>query len=635
MADAERLAKGRGGYETGAAVLRAHLITMPETPGVYRMLAVDGAVLYVGKAKNLKRRVTSYTQRARLPVRLQRMVAQVRGVEIVVTRTEAEALLLEANFIQRFDPPFNVLLRDDKSYPFLLIARDHAFPPLVKHRGARGRAGDYFGPFASAAAMAATYEQLQRGFMLRTCSDTVFKGRSRPCLQYHIKRCTAPCVGRVAAAAYAAQVAEAEAFLRGQSSAVQKELARAMQAASDALDYETAALFRDRIKSLTRVQEKQDVFVEGLGDVDVIALAQQGGSFAVQVFFYRADRNYGARVFFPTQGQGADRADVLAAFLAQFYVDKVPPPQILLNEEPADRSLLDEALGRLAGRRVQVTVPRTGEKKRLVVAAAENAAVALARKLADRDEQKRLLRRVAEVFALARVPARIEVYDNSHLAGQFAVGGMIAAGEAGLLPKTYRKFTIKSAAGDDDFGMMREVLTRRFARLLTEDPERRSGLWPDLLLIDGGAGQIGRVDGVLRELGVTDVALVGIAKGPDRNAGRERFFRVGAPPLSLPADDPVLYYLQRLRDEAHRFAIGTHRARRAKAISASGLDDVPGIGPVRKRALLHHFGSAKAVKEAAVEDLARADGVNQAMAQRLFAFFHAAVKGHDSNGEER
>lgn len=618
----DKIKRGRTGFEKGAEVLHAQLKTMPEKPGVYRMLADDGTVLYVGKAKNLKKRVTSYTQRARLPNRLQRMVAQTRGMEIVVTHTETEALLLEANLIQRFMPPFNVLLRDDKSFPYILITRDHDFPQLMKHRGGKTRKGDYFGPFASGGAVTETLGHLQRAFALRTCSDSFFAARTRPCLQYHIKRCTAPCVAKVSHKDYARQVEEACAFLRGQSQKLQEELAADMQAASDALDFERAGALRDRIRVLTSIQQRQDINLSGLGDADVIALYQEGGRSAIQLFFYRADRNYGSRSYFPAHGEGHESADILGAFIAQFYADKEIPPRLLLSEAPDDADLLAQALSEKAGRKVTLTVPQQDRKKRLIDHALANAREALGRKVADAAEQKKLLAHVAQIFNLGKPPQRIEVYDNSHTSGTYAIGAMIAAGPEGFLKKTYRKFNIKAAKGGDDFGMMREVLERRFKRLQAEDPQRTSGLWPDLLLIDGGAGQIAMVQSVLDEMGIDGVALVGIAKGPDRNAGRERFFRTGLEPFSLPPQDPTLYYLQRLRDEAHRFAIGTHRARRTKAIGRSGLDDIPGIGAARKRALLHAFGSAKAVEGAGIDDLARVTGIGPERARKIYAYFH-------------
>jgi len=639
--------KTRTSFDTGAAAIRAQLKTMPESPGVYRMLSEKGEVLYVGKAKNLKKRIAAYTQKARLPHRLQRMVAATRAMEIVTTRTEAEALLLEAGLIQRFMPRYNILFRDDKSYPYIVITRDHDFPQLLKHRGAQKKKGWYFGPFASVASVDETITLLQRAFMLRNCSNPFFGARKRPCLQYHIKRCTAPCVGKATIDAYARQVEQARDFLRGKNGQMQKKLAFEMQAASKALDYENAAVLRDRIKALTVIQARQDIHRAGLGDADVIALHQSASCTAVQVFFFREGRNYGTRVFFLNHpplaggssplrglGEGSKTAlktprsqicigDILAAFIAQFYADKPVPPTLLLSHPPADSRIVAEALSRRADRKVTLSVPTRGERKRLVDHARRNAKTALSRKMAESAEQQKNLRRIAEIFGLPEPPARIEVYDNSHTSGGFPVGAMIAAGPEGFLKKTYRKFNIREASGDDDVGMMNEVLTRRFRRLIDEDPERNSGLWPDLILIDGGQGQLNKAVKVLQELGITDVAVVGIAKGPDRDAGRERFFLPDRPPQSLPPEDPVLYYLQRLRDEAHRFAIGTHRARRTKDISRSGLEDVPGIGVGRKRALLHHFGSGKAVAGAGVDDLRRVPGISAAMAKIIYDFFHA------------
>lgn len=622
LPSAAPLRKGRTGFERGVDVLRAQLKTMPTLPGSYRMLDEGGRVLYVGKAKNLKNRVASYTQKTRLPVRLQRMVAQTRGMEIVVTRTETEALLLEANLIQRFMPPFNILLRDDKSFPFILITGDHDFPQLAKHRGAKGRKGSYFGPFASGSAVAETLQLLARGFQLRTCSDSCFAGRKRPCLQYHIKRCAAPCVGRVSKEAYAQQVKEACLFLRGQSQVLQTRLADEMQKASETLDYERAAVLRDRIHVLSSLQARQDINLANLGDADVIALHREGGRSAAQVFFYRADRNYGSRVYFPVHDPQRESGEILAAFLAQFYAEREPPRQILLSEKPKDLSLLAKALREKAGHKVSLSIPQKDKKKRLVTHALANAAEALGRKRAEGAEQKKLLQQVAALFGLPKPPERIEVYDNSHISGAFAVGAMIAAGAEGFLKKTYRKFNIKVAQGGDDFGMMQEVLDRRFRRLLAEDPKRASGLWPDLLLIDGGAGQVGKVRAALKALGVSDIVVVGIAKGPERNAGREHFFLEGQKVFQLPPNDPVLYYLQRLRDEAHRFAVGAHRARRIKAIGESMLEEIPGIGAARKRALLRAFGSAKAASGASIDDLARVSGVSLSLAKKIYDYFH-------------
>ncbi|MDP9127269.1 MAG: excinuclease ABC subunit UvrC [Pseudomonadota bacterium] len=618
----KHLRKGKTGFETGAAVLRAQVKTMPSQPGVYRMLAEDGTVLYVGKAKNLKKRVGSYTQRGRLPNRLQRMVAQTQAMEIVVTHTEAEALLLEANLIQRYMPPFNLLLRDDKSYPYILITRDHAFPQLLKHRGAKGNKGWYFGPFASAGAVNETLTLLQRGFMLRNCSNGFFASRRRPCLQYHIKRCTAPCTNLVTAEAYARQVEEARAFLKGKNQEIQSALAADMQAASDVLDFETAAKLRDRIKVLTSIQARQGINIGGLGDADVIAIHQEAGKTAIQAFFFRADRNYGSRVFYPAHDKDFPPGEILSSFLAQFYAGKPAPPSIFLNHSPNEAPLLEQALSESAGQKVRIIVPKLGDKKRLVDHARKNAKESLARHLSETSEQAKLLMRVAEIFGLAEAPRRIEVYDNSHISGSHPVGAMIAAGPEGFLKKTYRKFNIRSEkAAGDDYAMMEEVLTRRFRRLIDEDPARQSGAWPDLVLLDGGEGQLSKGLAVMAELGLPDLAVVAIAKGPDRNAGRERFFMQEHEPFSLPLNDPALYYLQRLRDEAHRFAIGAHRAQRTKAIGYSGLEDVPGIGSIRKRALLHHFGSAKAVKSAGIDDLMRVPGISLNAAKKIHDYF--------------
>jgi excinuclease ABC subunit C len=554
------------------------------------------------------------------------MVAQIRSLEVVTTRTEAEALLLEANFIQRFSPPFNVLLRDDKSYPYILITRDHDFPQLAKHRGAQNRKGWYFGPFASSGSVTETLTLLQRAFQLRNCSDSYFAARTRPCLQYHIKRCTAPCVGKVSTEDYARQVEEARAFLKGKNLDVQKKLAVDMEQASNALDFENAAKLRDRIKVLTNIQARQDINVIGLGDADVIALHQQSGKTGIQVFFFRSDRNYGARMFYPSHDQQMPVPEILSSFIAQFYADKPAPPLLLLNHKPDDIELLAEVLSESSGHKVTLALPKTGARKNLILHAAKNAEEALARHLSGKMEQTKLLDRVAEIFGMAEAPKRIEVYDNSHISGSHAVGGMIAAGAEGFLKKTYRKFNIRNTdaggnAGGDDYAMMEEVLTRRFKRLVEEDPERTSGLWPDLVLIDGGAGQLSKVKAVMDEFGITDVTLVGIAKGPDRNAGRERFFMEGREAFSLPEDDPALYYLQRLRDEAHRYAIGTHRAKRTKAIGQSGLEEIQGIGATRKRALLHHFGSAKAVAGAGLEELTRTPGISPAIAKKIHDYF--------------
>ncbi len=593
----------------GVAVIRGYLKTLPARPGVYRMIAADGEILYVGKANRLSARVTAYTQPARLPVRLQRMISLTRRMEFVTTETEAEALLLECALIKSLRPRYNILLRDDKAFPYIALTK-HAYPQLTKHRGARDEArAHYFGPFASGAAVTETLQTLYRAFQIRNCSDTFFATRTRPCLQYHIKRCTAPCAGRVSEADYAQQVQQARAFLTGQSRAVQQELASAMQAAADQRDYEKAATLRDRIKALTSIQQRQSVLAEGLTeDADVIALAAHAGHTCVQVFFFRQGQNYGTRSYFPAHEKDAPPAEVLAAFLGQFYTTHSVPPLLLLSEEPAESALLAEAL------RTTLQVPQRGGKTRLVAHALSNARQAIVRHLAEATTQARLRDDVATLFGLETPPQRIEVYDNSHLQGSAAVGAMIVAGPDGFLKNQYRRFNIKdAAAAGDDFAMMREVMRRRFGKGET---------LPDLVLIDGGAGQLSAVTGVLEELGLLDdVPLVGIAKGPDRNAGREWFFMNGREPFQLPPDDPVLFYLQRLRDEAHRFVIGTHRAKRSRALAANPLDDLPGIGPARRRALLHHFGSARAVKEATLADLEKAPGISRALAARIHAFF--------------
>ena len=611
----------------GVGVIEVVLRTMPSNPGVYRMLDAKGEALYVGKARNLKKRVVAYTQLARLPERLRRMVADTVSMEIVTTHTEAEALLLEANLIKKLQPRYNILLRDDKSYPWLMLTEDHPFPQLAKHRGAQTRKGSYWGPFASAWSVNQTVQALQRVFLLRTCADTVFANRTRPCLLFQIKRCSAPCVGRVSEAEYKTLVDQAKTFLSGKTSAVQKDLATAMQEAAEQLEFERAAAIRDRIRGLTHVQGTDVINPASLGEADVIALHQEAGQSCVQVFFIRGGRNNGNRSFFPVNAKGDEPGAVLAAFIAQFYDDKPPPPQILLNYAPDDLDLLAEALSLRAGRKVSLLVPQRGEKHDVVLHAATNAREALERKLAETAGQGKLLAAVAELFGLPETPKRIETYDNSHIMGTNAYGVMVVAGPEGFNKSAYRKFGIKSAiTPGDDFGMMREVLTRRFGRALAEDPGRESESWPDLVLIDGGAGQLSAAKAVMAELGLEDVPLVGIAKGPDRDAGREWFYMEGREPFQLPPRDPVLYFLQRLRDEAHRFAISTHRNARSKKITTSELDEIPGIGAARKKALLMHFGSAREVKGAGLKDLEAVDGINRATARAVYAFFHPGVR---------
>lgn len=613
--------------QTGAGVIEAALQTMPGNPGVYRMLNAKGEALYVGKARNLKKRVTSYIQLARLPERLRRMVADTVSMEIVTTHTEAEALLLEANLIKRLKPRYNILLRDDKSFPWLMLTEDHAYPQIAKHRGAQMRKGSYWGPFASAWSVNHALQALQRVFLLRTCADTVFANRTRPCLLYQIKRCSGPCVGRISEADYKVLVDQAKAFLSGKSGTVQKDLAAAMQEAAENLEFERAAGIRDRIRGLTHTQSTDVINPASLTDADVVALHQEAGQSCIQVFFIRGGRNNGNRSFFPVHAKGDEEGAVLEAFIAQFYDDKPPPPLLLLSHAPDERELLAEALSLKAGRKVTLFVPQRGEKYEVVRHAQTNAREALERKLAETAGQGKLLAAVAELFGLPETPKRIETYDNSHIMGTNAYGVMVVAGPEGFDKSAYRKFSIKSViTPGDDFAMMREVLQRRFGRSLAEDPDRESGNWPDLVLIDGGAGQLSAVSAVMADLGLDDVPLVAIAKGPDRDAGREWFHMAGREPFQLPSRDPVLYFLQRLRDEAHRFAITTHRNARSKKITTSELDDISGIGAARKKALLMHFGSARAVKGAGLKDLEAVGGINRATARAVYAFFHPGVR---------
>jgi len=614
--------------EKGVAVIERALETMPLSPGVYRMLAANGDALYVGKARSLKKRVTSYSQLARLPERLRRMVNETVSMEIVTTHTEAEALLLEANLIKRLKPRFNIVLRDDKSYPWLMLTEDHPYPQIAKHRGARTRKGSYYGPFASAWSVNQTVTAMQRVFLLRSCRDTVFRNRTRPCLLHQIKRCSAPCVERISTEDYGALVDQAKAFLSGRAGGVQQALAAEMEQAAEALEFERAAAVRDRIRALTSVQGTDVINPASLADADVIAAWQIAGQTCIQVFFVRGGRNNGNRAFFPTHTKGEDRPEVLAAFIAQFYDDKPPPPVILLNEALAEQALVAEALGIKAnsfgsGKRVEIAVPQRGEKAAVVAHAETNAREALERKLAETAGQAKLLEATATLFSLDGPPDRIEIYDNSHIMGSNAYGVMVVAGAEGFRKQAYRKFSIKSAlTPGDDFAMMREVLTRRFARALKEEEAGEETEWPDLVLIDGGLGQLTAAQAILDELGIEDVLLVAISKGPDRDAGREWFHRTGHPPFQLPPRDPVLYFLQRLRDEAHRFAITTHRAGRSKALVTSELDEIPGIGPGRKRALLNHFGSARGVKQAGLPDLEATPGVSKAIAKLVYAHFH-------------
>lgn len=638
----EDSAQNPGALAQGVAVLVKAVKTLPNSPGVYRMLDRKGDALYVGKAKSLKKRVTSYCQPAKLPRRLQRMIASTVALEVVTTHTELEALLLESNLIKRLMPRYNVLLRDDKSFPYIVITGDTDYPQVAKHRGAKGDTGTYFGPFASAGAVNRTITALERVFLLRSCSDTVFATRTRPCLMHQIKRCAAPCVGRISKADYTELVTQARDFLSGRSKNIQRRLAAAMQAASEELDFESAAAYRDRIHALTQIQAHQDINVHGFDDADVIAAHQDAGQTCIQVFFFRAGQNYGNRAYFPAHDRSLEPGAVLASFIGQFYDNKPVPGLVLVSHQLEDHELIAEALTFRAGTRVDMMHPRRGAKKKLVDHALSNARDALARRLAESSTQRRLLEGLAERLGLEVAPERIEVYDNSHIQGANPYGAMIVAGPEGFIKKSYRKFRIRQAGADgaatardgaatardavttsaDDYAMMREVLSRRFARALKEDPERSSGQWPDLILLDGGRGQLSAGREVLADLGLTDLPIAAVAKGPHRNAGRERIFLPDRPPLLLEPRDPVLYYIQRLRDEAHRFVIGSHRTGRSKARLRSVLDDIAGIGGKRKKALLHHFGSARAVARAGLVDLAAVTGINRVVAQRIYAHFH-------------
>ncbi|MEI9928579.1 MAG: excinuclease ABC subunit UvrC [Sphingomonas sp.] len=618
--------EGAPDLEAGVAAIRNVLKTLPARPGVYRMQDARGDVLYVGKARALRNRVGNYVQVQRLSKRLQRMVAQTRSMTIVTTNNEAEALLLEAQLIKRFRPAYNVLLRDDKSFPFILLRRDHEFPRVQLHRGARRIKGDYFGPFAGAGQVRKTLNALQKLFLLRSCTDGFFATRDRPCLLYQIRRCSAPCVGRIDAAGYAELTSDARDFLMGKSTRVQAKLGEAMQAAAESLDFEQAAVLRDRLKALTYIQGSQAINAEGVGDADIFAMAHRSGVMGIQAFFIRGGQNWGHRSFFPAHTNEVPEDEVLSAFLMQFYEEVPPPRNVFVDRELAEAALLAEAMAERAGHRVALSVPQRGARRRLMEQAQRNAQEALDRRLAESTTQARLLREVADLFELPEPPDRIEIYDNSHIQGTNALGAMVVAGPEGFRKNQYRKFNIKRAetVPGDDFAMMREVFGRRFARAQAEDPDRDHGDWPDLVLVDGGRGQLNAAKGVLEDLGIEDVCLVGVAKGPDHGReGREVFHLMDGRELTLPVNSPLLFYLQRLRDEAHRFAIGAHRTKRAKTIGASPLDDVPGIGPARKKALLMHFGTARAVRGASLEDLQKAPGVSAAVAQQLYDYFHA------------
>lgn len=612
--------------DRGAALIRDYAKRLPEKPGVYRMIDVKGDVLYVGKARALKKRVVTYSHVTKLPNRLKRMVSETATMEFITTNSEVEALLLESNLIKKLKPRFNILLRDDKSFPYILLTDDHDFPQVKKHRGARSGGGEFYGPFANANAVNHTIDMLQRIFKLRNCTDSYFAARKRPCLQYHIKRCTAPCVGRISKEEYAYSVDQARDFLTGKSRALQDVFRQKMEEASEAMEYEAAAEYRDKIQVMAAVQMHQDINIEGVQDADVAFLYQREGKTCIQIFFFRGGQNFGNRAYFPRHDGEVTPQTIMANFLAQFYESKPVPPDIMVNILPVERALIEEALAqrdRSSGRKVRITVPARGQRKRLLDFVENNARQALERHLLERKGEVELLEGVAKLFVMDDMPERIEVYDNSHISGTNMVGGMIVAGPEGFRKNAYRKFNIKTADAGDDYGMMREVMTRRFGRALKDDVDRGGDEWPDLLLIDGGLGQYNAVKEVLLEMGVWgDLTVVAISKGPDRNAGREQLFIEGRAPFRLPENDAVLHYLQRLRDEVHRFAIGAHRTRRKMDISKNPLDEIAGIGAARKRALLNHFGSAKAIKSAGIEDISKVEGISRAQAEKIFAFFN-------------
>ena len=610
--------------KTGYKVIQKYISTLDSSPGVYRMLDDQARVLYVGKARNLKTRVSNYARPSGHSGRISRMISETSSMMFLTTRTETEALLLEQNLIKQLKPRYNVLLRDDKSFPNILVTTEHRFPQIKKHRGAKSEKGAYYGPFASAGSVNRTLSQLQRVFMLRNCTDAMFESRTRPCLQYQIKRCSGPCVDRISTDEYGAAVKDAQRFLSGRSTEIQEKLAAQMAAASEAMEFEQAAGLRDRIRALTQVQTTQGINPRTVSEADIVALHLEAGQACVQVFFIRANQNWGNRDFYPRVAADMSHAEVMEAFLGQFYGTKEPPRAVILSHDIENADLMQQLLSYMLARKVDITVPLRGEKLELISGALRNAKESLARKMAETATQAKLLRGVAEAFDLDQPPQRIEVYDNSHIQGSNAVGAMIVAGPEGLMKNSYRKFNIASEglSPGDDFGMMKEVLTRRFKRLLKEDADRSLDQWPDLLLIDGGAGQVSAVAKVMAEFGVEDIPMVGVAKGIDRDLGKEEFHMRGQRPFALQRNDPVLYFIQRLRDEAHRFAIGTHRAKRAKAIGATPLDDIAGVGASRKRALLAHFGSAKAVSCANLADLKAVEGISAAMAEKIFGFFH-------------
>ncbi len=615
--------------DAGITAIRDTVKTLKPVPGVYRMLDARGDVLYVGKARSLKARVANYTQIQGLTGRLQRMVSQARSMEIITTNSEAEALLLEAQLVKRYRPPFNVLLRDDKSFPFILLRSEHDFPRIMKHRGARRAKGNYYGPFASAGNVNTTINALQKLFLLRSCTDSFFSRRDRPCLLYQIKRCSAPCVDRIDKDGYAQLVDQAKQFLAGKSGQVQADLETQMAKAAQDLDFETAAILRDRLRAATFIQGSQAINASGVGDADVFALAAKGGQIGLQAFFIRGGQNWGHRAFFPTHTKDVEEAQVLSNVILQFYEEVPPPPTVLLDRELPESTLVEAVLSELAGKKVTLSIPQRGDRRRLMEQASRNAAEALERRLAERGTKAKIGRELAEFLELDGPPQRIEVYDNSHIQGTKAVGAMVVAGPDGFIKNQYRKFNIREAQTNDDFGMMREVMRRRFERALKDDPDRETSgekaVWPDLVLIDGGKGQMSSVRDTLEELGIEDVPLIAIAKGPHHGReGREVFHFPDGREKTLPTNSPVLFHLQNLRDEVHRYAIGAHRAKRSRAITASPLDEIPGIGPARKRALLLHFGTAGKVRAASLEDLQRAPGVSETVARTIYDFYHAS-----------
>ena len=608
----------------GHEVVKSYLKTLDGSPGVYRMLDASGAVLYVGKARNLKKRVSNYAKPNGHSARIGRMISNTKSMMFLTTQTESEALLLEQNLIKQLKPRYNVLLRDDKSFPNIMISSSHEFPKIAKHRGRKSKGAEYFGPFASVGSVNRTLHQLQRIFLLRNCTDSDFATRTRPCLQYQIARCSGPCVGKINTKDYNQLVNDARKFLQGKSTKIQENMALEMANASNSLEFERAAGLRDRIRALTNVQSSQGINPKTVNEADVVALHMDGDQACVQVFFIRANQNWGNRAFYPRNTSGADADEVMESFIAQFYDNKTPPKLVLISSVVANIDLLTDVLSSKRGSKVEIIEPKRGERAELIINSLRNARESLARKMSESATQEKLLKGVAEVFKLKGMPRRVEVYDNSHIQGAFAVGAMIASGPEGYIKSGYRKFNIRyeNTVAGDDFGMMKEVLERRFKALIKEDPNRKSENWPDLLLIDGGAGQVSAVSEILSKLGVKDVPFVGVAKGVDRDQGKEEFYRIGKPVFALQRNDPVLYFIQRLRDEAHRFAITTHRAKRSKAIGITTLDEVPGVGAMRKKSILSHFGSAKAASRASLKDLKAVDGLSNTLAQVIYDFFH-------------